>query len=586
MRRLDYVALCAGSPSVLKETAAVFEPYASTQGWRCAVRRSNLCVYVPEVDGPKVAVSSDGRRVLLGDGFRCGSASLIEEPERGRLLYDDEAHAVASGLLTKVWGRYVLVGQGTHTAFAMRDPSGAMECLGWRRQGCAIWASGLAAPADLLLPSDLRIDMDVLARLIDRPGEYHHDLAVTHIHPCIPGSLVSLGEGRAVVTPLWTPAGVYRRRPRSAAAPDEVRKVVQRSVRAMASLASFPICELSGGLDSAVVAAALGEDGRRPVQAWINHYTQAAGGDERRYVRAIAEHLAIDAVASRREFQPLTEAAFAPAEALARPATNDVDISYSRDMVTRVGNAGADAILTGQGGDAVFFQMPTPLIAIDEIMERAFLASPVKIVQIARWTRRSAWPHAWQQAWSARPVDGLEVHPWLNDLNGIPPAKTMQIRTIAACQTFHQPSLRSRAADLIHPLLSQPVLELGLAVPAPTLTSGGRDRSLIRTAFTGDLPSLIIDRTSKGDMSGFFGRDVGMNLPFLRRYLLHGRLADCGLLDIPKLDRQLTQEDLFQRGGSRRILSLALIEGWFRDWETRLAGLRDRDMAGWSLQQV
>lgn len=92
------------------------------------------------------------------------------------------------------------------------------------------------------------------------------------------------------------------------------------------------------------------------------------------------------------------------------------------------------------------------------------------------------------------------------------------------------PSPSDDAVEALAPLLSQPVVETCLAVPAWTL-AGDRDRSLARLAFADRLPDRIRLRRSKGHMTSVYGRMLAAGLPRLRPWLLDGVLAQQGLID-------------------------------------------------------
>src|SRR5690606_7089434 len=122
-------------------------------------------------------------------------------------------------------------------------------------------------------------------------------------------------------------------------------------------------------------------------------------------------------------------------------------------------------------------------------------------------------------------------HPWLEDISDLPPAKRGQLERLVNCQLFWTDCLRARAAPLLNPLLSQPVVEHCLGVPSDRLVVGQRDRGLARLAFADRLPPLIVDRRSKGDLSHFYGRVVRASAPALAGFLLEGRLVANGVLD-------------------------------------------------------
>ena len=71
-------------------------------------------------------------------------------------------------------------------------------------------------------------------------------------------------------------------------------------------------------------------------------------------------------------------------------------------------------------------------------------------------------------------------------------------------------------------------------------------------------------------MTAFYGRLLAGSLPVLRPWLLDGRLAREGLLDVATLDQILKPEVLLWSGGFGEIMTAAALEGWVRVWENRL----------------
>jgi asparagine synthase (glutamine-hydrolysing) len=213
-------------------------------------------------------------------------------------------------------------------------------------------------------------------------------------------------------------------------------------------------------------------------------------------------------------------------------------------------------------------------VAFDEVQERGWRTRADVLHSVARWTGQSPWPRTWLKA---RQAHGRALqtkrHPWLDDLRGVPPAKATQIIGLVNGQAFQGPAVRSRSGPCVNPLLSQPVIEAGLAWSCVDLTWGGRDRFAARAAYADAIPPSIFDRRSKGELGAFYGEAVARNLGFLRDYLLEGQLAQAGLL--PRgLAEEMTREALAWRGGFSKLLTLALTEAWLRHWQARITALR------------
>jgi len=171
------------------------------------------------------------------------------------------------------------------------------------------------------------------------------------------------------------------------------------------------------------------------------------------------------------------------------------------------------------------------------------------------------------ELWSRR----RPVHPWLSDLEGLAPAKALQVASLANTLMLVGPTRRAEAARLSHPLLSQPMMELCLPASIDVLTCGGQDRALAREAFGERLPACVIERLGKGKLTSHYGRGVARGLGQLRPFLLQGRLAQQGFFDLPVLEAVLTPHHLAIAGGFGGVLNLAAVELWVRQWEERLA---------------
>ncbi|MET3836053.1 hypothetical protein ABIB58_001394 [Brevundimonas sp. UYEF29] len=243
---------------------------------------------------------------------------------------------------------------------------------------------------------------------------------------------------------------------------------------------------------------------------------------------------------------------------------------------------GIETVLTGKGGDAVFFQAFGEEVFAD-LRQRRGLRALVSstLPAVARWEGRSifsvvagrrARPSDPQAGFLAPDAPTLAPHPWLEAAPTIGPAKRLQIVGMLDGAGFSAASLQTRVADIRHPLLSQPVMEACLALPADVLTLG-RDRGLARLAFAARLTPQIATRRSKGDLTAYYGRLIARSLDVLRPWLLDGELVGRGLIDRRRADQALSAEQLIWRGGYRDIMVAATMESWLRTWRSRLETL-------------
>lgn len=71
-------------------------------------------------------------------------------------------------------------------------------------------------------------------------------------------------------------------------------------------------------------------------------------------------------------------------------------------------------------------------------------------------------------------------------------------------------------------------------------------------------------------MTQVYGRMIVDSLPFLRPWLMDGRLAALGVIDRDAADLELTRERFLWRGRYTAIMAAAAFEAWVRAWEPRL----------------
>jgi asparagine synthase (glutamine-hydrolysing) len=537
---------------------------------------------------------AEGRGVVIGEVF----------PDRadGPGGRDRRPAEVFQALQDTAWGAYVaILADGTGAPAIFRDPSGGLDCLTWKHGAVTLIASDLDASLLALAPADLAIDWDAIGDLLRNPGLVAERLPLRGVKGLGPGVMIDQGEQRR----LWRPSTFLApRRSPGAKRPDPsrpdrqaaaLRACIDDCVAAWALRHGPVLAEVSGGLDSAIVAASLRAAGA-DVRACANFHPPQAQADERIFARAVARQngWGLTSLAKPSILFGLED--LARGAQSARPGFNRVDHDYDRDCAQLARHLGAKAILGGQGGDAVLFRDAAPAIAADALRTMGLGAlSPSVLEPLAWWSGKSVWRLARQALvqglWPrtiAVPVSDTILspalrasardarHPWLRDVAAAPPAKQMQVLTIANCQLFQGDCARKAAAALIHPLLSQPVVELCLSISTYDLTLGRGDRALARWAFRDRLPRAVIDRRTKGETSTFYGHGLADSLEALTPFLLDGRLVQQGLLDPEQLAARLDVDYLTRTGEVMDLLVAAMLEAWVRRWEGVIADPRSQ----------
>lgn len=552
-----------------------------TTGWRRALKVGGLEVLLgPEAAMPVVQVQRG--HILIGRWSGEG------QPLAGLISLARSATSVARAAVRSGAGAYVLAWQDDDGRLALlRDPSGALDCVWWRFGGVRLAANQPPRVADALLPDNLAIDWETLAEIAQSPGLLSDRLALRGLRAVIPGDLALIGSMEET-NPIWRPGDLYRPAQGWDDDPAALVRTVDEAVRRAVEPHDRVLGEVSGGLDSAIVSTSLAAIGQQQRGRFINYYGDWREGDERPYAFAAAERAGLRLQAIRKPVAAITAASLEPLGWGVRPALHGVDVAYDRDVARRMKRHRSTALLTGQGGDAVFFQAPDPQIVIDRRRREGWRGiRPHYWSEVGRWTRHSAWTIAGLALKPPqRSLGQLRRHAWLADTDGLPPAKYGQILRLANCQLFWSDCLRARAGELLHPLLTQPVMEHCLSIPSDRLVLGVRDRGLARQAFASRLPASIVQRRDKGDLSQFYGHVIRQSLPEIRRLLMDGVLASHRLLDPVELARELTPDALLCSQTSNRHLLHAVLEVWARHWTERIEARRWAKIPGEPVEDV
>ena len=480
--------------------------------------------------------------------------------------------AFGARLMSEGWGAYLMVWRDDAGGLnVIRDPSGAIDAVWWRRPGVTLVGDVLPAAIDPLLPDDLAIDWPRLGEILKTPALLTDRAPLSGVTTIRAGRWVEARQGGRDEA-VWRPVDFARRRVDESE--EALVGVVDKAVDGIMRTRRRVVAELSGGLDSAIVAGALQATGHAAQADFVTYYGDEIEGDERSYAEAAARKSGLDLVAVRKPVAALTQAELEPLGLGIRPGLQGVDVAYDREASRRLAAIDADGLITGQGGDSVFFHAPDPRVAADRVRRIGLRGlSPAYLAAVGRWTRHSAWTVGRLALTGA--VDApRSPHHWLEDLDDLPPAKRGQVERLVNNQLFWTDCLRARQAPLLNPLLSQPVVEHCLGVPADRLTLGPRDRGLARTAFSERLPIEIRERRSKGDLSVFYGRLIRASLPALRDLLIEGRLAEAGVLDRQQLETDLDDGRLLWSEGANQPLLAAVLETWARHWTSRIADRR------------
>jgi asparagine synthase (glutamine-hydrolysing) len=565
-------------------------------GWRPALSGSGLRVYTwggqQGVNG--VYPLPPDRGVVLGRLFRRrDDPSESADPElslgEGARILDTDGQALVDGY----WGRYVAVLRSDRRGTCLlRSPGGALPCFLRHVEGVAVFFSWLedllALTPDSPAPG---VNWEAIAALTLLGHLGGPRTALEGVSQILPGQLVPLVDDVLRPTTLWSVVNLARRPlewgPDIAAA--QLRRMVVRCVGAWSSCYDEILLRLSGGFDSAVLLGCLSAKPTVARTTCLNYFSAGSDSDERGFARLAAQRASVELIERERD------ATFRLDDILAVSAM-PVPVSYIGYMDAGQTDADvaaahrAQAMFTGGGGDQLFFQRRCTWPAADYLsihgLGRNFVRvclDAARLANVSLWQsmrravadqgRRDAHGEGIGRLFTLSrrdALDGLQdvdryIHPDLPSAADLPMGKFHHVQDLIDPPGYYDPYLTTRAPELVHPLVSQPLVELCLALPTWLLSHGGRSRALARRAFACDMPREIASRQSKGGMDEHLATILHRNLPWARELMLDGHLVRAGLLDRNKVEAALAGRSSGLHTHANEIHHHIAIEVWLRN---------------------
>jgi asparagine synthase (glutamine-hydrolysing) len=354
--------------------------------------------------------------------------------------------------------------------------------------------------------------------------------------------------------------------------------------------------QLSGGLDSSTVLATIGRD--EPVHAFSFVYPGAPQSDETPWIRAALADNPVpwhptDATRHR-------NFAAGPDFDTYLAAPTHACITWDRDAAeaAAVCAAGASALLTGEGGDAVFLGDLLPWYLADLLRTRQFAelfaesqrwadgAQPPRPASF--WLRRAAvdgW-RRWRRAktLSLLPPQPISYRaPWLEpdyvkklnldcraSLAG--PIRAASVHTQGVLDGVVMAAETVRAnyvwgphqVDIRHPLLALPLVDLALATPWQVGVDPRIDRAVQRYAFQGIVAETTLRRRTKiGPAQAQFSA-LERNSAWLDALLINPEIVKRGYANAQIWAKSVGQATVGVAASTGHFKNAILVEIWLR----------------------
>ncbi|MCD9026730.1 asparagine synthase C-terminal domain-containing protein [Luteimonas sp. BDR2-5] len=487
-------------------------------------------------------------------------------------------------LFDQCWGEYLLIwpNAGEECGFSVtRDPSGAVPCVYSLDDGRGFVTSDISL-ATALGRYRRRVDWDAVALELNYSHWTSQHTALLGVKELLPGCSLHIRRSGSTTGLDWSPwtcvaRGNRHTEPEAAAA--EVRSTVQSVVGAWADVDRSILLELSGGLDSSIIAACL-SDTAADVEC-CTLVSPQPDADERHYASLAANRLGVE-LRTKTLDVGLASFDFPPPPYLVRPRINALQYAINEATEQVCDEHGMASYYSGGGGDTVFGLLGNASPAADAFRERGLRHGMAAIRDLSELHGCTVWKAGrltlrkltrppkppWTSDASFLDPSAItatpDPHPWLDGATDALPGDRERIATLAGTSVFREGAARGQRRYLRLPLLSQPVLESCLRVPSWMAIRGGKNRAVARSAFADKLPMAIHARRSKGDFLQYCGAVFKRRRSHMLDFLLTGELEARGLLDGQSLTRFVASTPRPRDETFIRIFDLCVIENWLR----------------------
>jgi len=492
-------------------------------------------------------------------------------------------------LIERYWGGYVaILAAADGKTLIVRAPFGELPCYRLTLRDATVCASdvGLLVDAGFMRSS---LALEAVIRELAWRDFRTSETCLAGVEGLRGGDRLTIAGRDSRIEPLWSPWQFAS--PRDDLPSEQMAARVRREavacVTARASSFERVLLLLSGGLDSSIVAAGLAKGGY-PFDL-VTMTTRDALGDEREYARLVAEAVRRPLHQALREVARI-DPRRSTAVRLPRPAGRLFEQETAWISHEIAARTGAQAIMTGGGGDNVFCSLQSAAPVADRWLAQGFgrgvLESAGEIGRLAQasvpavlWAALGRLPKSNRNS-PATPdlsfltgdacvVVGSSPHPWLAAPAGALPGQAGHVKLLAVAESFMQGFDPQAELPMVAPLLGQPLVETCLSVPSWCWFAGGLNRMIARRAFSEDLPETIAWRRSKGTPDSFVAEIYERYRPVLRELLLGGVLASERILDTAAIERAFSRAGALVPSDFRRLLRLADVETWARAWAAR-----------------
>ena len=494
-------------------------------------------------------------------------------------------------LTSHFWGRYsgILYDKTARRVALVRDPLGLNTLFYMQTNDGILFSSELALLYDCL---EKKPDLD-LQYFAEYIVAENHALASTpfnSINELQPGMAFNWSiDGRSKLELIWdldtvkssfiTSTHVFE---------DELLNVLKKSTKAWISDSKSICVELSGGLDSSSIMILLNEVMSADQKLIAINYidSKEPSSNEISYAQEIAD--ICNAPLHLIDWQkPLSYELLQPWRS-SKPTTFLLLDHIDARLYQIARSHGCTQVLNGQGGDHVFVAPPHEHALADYWIAHGFKGSNIVSNELAAYYRMSLpslisknmyaiGKHYLNISSKKKQSDFLSTDFASNFKHSdyylqkiiqkkFYPAKTNHILDLAHGVLYADRNQRFSDLTFAHPLLSQPLVELGLQVPTYQTFGQGYDRILFRNAISKIKKPNALWRRQKGDTTTSMLKALASNSDEILRSLLQGSLFKSGMINRIWLENTIINIKHGKTEQKWPLMKLLSAQLWLNQW--------------------
>jgi asparagine synthase (glutamine-hydrolysing) len=586
--------------------------------WTLALDLPGLLAYCSETTSKAdIHRLSEGTGLVLGSVFRRPKQPTAEPLDPVHEFGADESGRVQATLgeelVSSFWGSYIALIQTADLAAScvLRSPLGRVKCFHANALGLHFFFSHLEDYC-ALSTSSFTVNWDCIRAQAACSDYLGRQTAINEITWVEGGECVVVSNGGVTRSFYWNPCEIASEASFSTfeEAATVLRTTTQMCVQSWAAHFGTIVQRLSGGLDSSITVSCARRALPRSAVTCLNYFTPDALGDERRFARAVANQLDVELIEHERQ-STVDLSIFTRCGKTAWPVLDFHGYGHYQLEVDLARRYGASAIFCGELGDNLFEQGAGYQAAADYVWRHGIrpglltvavdcaLRRNVSVWSVLRRAVSDSFRRSSRTRWSSHrflerelglrvsdltllrkealdsvhQASDMFIHPWLQSVDEVPPAKFLMIYGIRGFSAYDPPFAALGDTPIVAPLASQPLAEACLQIPTYFNNRGALNRSVARRAFANDLPSSVLQRITKSTPEPWTRDVVRKNQTFLRSFLLDGLLVQEGILDPKRVETVLSADVRPSQIVVSDLIVQLYVEGWLRRWQVKRSSL-------------